>query len=601
MKRRKGAFSGWLKLCEGPRLVHIGPRSCAWSIFVLSVGAALVFGCAQQSGARGSAANSSMEGTALGGGNSQVSESGMGGAFASGVGGSPNGSVTGGASSGSGGNNSASGAVTACGPNGYTLRRLTRAEYNNTVRDIAGDTSQPGNAFPADVIGGGFANNIENASVSLIHVEQMELAARSVVAGAFSRGQFTSCTTRDCVAQEVARVGRQAWRRALTASEQQGLLAFFDNQAALGNSLDEAFQATLTAVLLAPEFVFRVDTSPDGVKLDDISLAGRISYSLWASTPDATLLTAAESGKLATTAGIESEVRRMLADPKANALVDSFASEWLGLYNVGGINPDPKVFGTISPMLKQAMRQESMLFFQSFLLEPKNALDLLGTNFTFLNDELAQHYQVTVPGSATLVSVPANATRGAGLLAQASVLSITSASTRTSPVKRGKWVLSALLCSEPPPPPANVPPLPEVQNGSGLSLRALAEQHRAAPACAGCHSLLDPIGFGLENFDAVGRYREVDNGQPIDASGEISGVAFDGHQGLIQLLKADPRFPACISEKLLTYALARPLNQAHNPAKQALVTSFAASNFSLREQLVNTALEPAFRTLCGAL
>ena len=268
----------------------------------------------------------------------------------------------------------------------------------------------------------------------------------------------------------------------------------------------------LRAVLVSPQFLFRIEQDPANVapgtayRLSDLELASRLSFFLWSSIPDDELLDAAMQGRLKQPAVLEKQVRRMLADSRSEALVNNFAEQWLYLRNLASANPDARMFPDFDDNLRQAFRRETEMFFESIMREDRNVLDLLRANYTFVNERLAKHYGIpNVYGSRfRRVTFGPEDNRG-GLLSQGSILTVTSYATRTSPVIRGKWVLTNILGTPPPPPPANVPPLKEAaENGKVLTMRERMAEHRANPACAGCHKLMDPVGFALENFDAVG-------------------------------------------------------------------------------------------------
>jgi hypothetical protein len=317
---------------------------------------------------------------------------------------------------------------------------------------------------------------------------------------------------------------------------------------------------------VAPNSVYRVG---------DLALASRLSFFLWSSVPDDQLLEAAVAGKLRDRAELERQTRRLLADPRAEALVNNFADQWLYLRNLDSIKPDMRAFPDFDANLRQAMRRETELLFESVMREDRSILDLLRANYTFLNERLAKHYGIpNVYGSRfRLVTLDGDRVRG-GLLRQGSILMVTSYPTRTSPVIRGKWILSNILGIPPPPPPPNVPTLQEKTHTAGsVSMRARMAEHRDNPACSGCHKLMDPVGFSLENFDAVGRWRQMEDGKPIDASGGLpDGSKFEGVAGLEQALLRHPdAFATTFSEKLLTYALGRGVETYDGPAVRQIV------------------------------
>lgn len=371
-----------------------------------------------------------------------------------------------------------------------------------------------------------------------------------------------------CVQKILKRFAGHAWRRPATAEELERLASLVDLATADGESFERGIQLAVQAVLVSPHFLFRVerDAEPDNPRaihpVSDYELATRLSYFLWSSLPDDELFRLAAKGKLRDQGELERQVRRMLADPRSRALVENFAGQWLQIRRLQTITPDPARFPQFDDALRGAMLRETEMFFGAIVQEDRSVLDLLNADFTFLNERLAKHYGVDgVQGEEfRRVSLP-EGPRG-GVLTQASVLTSTSNPTRTSPVKRGKWILEQLLGEPPPPPPPGVPELSEDEKVvlSG-TLRQRMEQHRSNPACAACHRSMDPLGFGLENFDAIGAWRDSDGDFPVDASGTLPGGAvFQGPRELKKIL-LDQRdvFVRSLSEKLLTYALGRGL------------------------------------------
>jgi hypothetical protein len=326
-----------------------------------------------------------------------------------------------------------------------------------------------------------------------------------------------------------------------------------------------ALRTVLTAILSSPKFLFRVevDNTPDDPTihaLSDNELATRMSYTLWASTPDAQLLDLADQGTLSRPEVYAAEIDRMLKSPLALGLAHDFAGQWLKTAPLATTQPDPKQFPNFDESLRAAMQAELDAYFTDFLSEDRPFHDLLDADFAFVNDRLAAHYGLPLPGSATVVKVPVPAGTLGGLLSRAGIMTATSHPDRTSPVRRGAWVLSALLCAAPPPPPPNIPALPGTGTQGGKTMKERLAVHRADPACASCHAAMDPIGLGLENFDAIGQWRTTDQGEPIDPSGTLSdGRSFTDPKSLAQLLKQDTRLNACVARKLWEYSLGRSL------------------------------------------
>jgi Protein of unknown function (DUF1592)/Protein of unknown function (DUF1588)/Protein of unknown function (DUF1587)/Protein of unknown function (DUF1595)/Protein of unknown function (DUF1585) len=362
-----------------------------------------------------------------------------------------------------------------------------------------------------------------------------------------------------CARTNLRDLAHRAYRRPVTEEEVSGLVHFVELAQQRGDSIDRGMQLALEALLVSPRFLFRVEPSGN---LDDFQFASRLSYFLWSSLPDEQLFQLALDHRLRDPDVLHSQIHRMLLDPKSRALVENFGGQWLQTRNLASVQPDPEKFPQFDPALRRDMQRETELFFQFILREDRPVADFLGANYTFLNDRLASFYGV--PGiqgrEFRRVELPPDSHRG-GVLTQASVLTVSSYPARTSPVLRGKWVLQNLLDSPPPPPPPNVPNLDEKAIGATMSMRQQLEQHRANPACRGCHARMDPLGFGLENYDAIGRWRTQDGSFTIDASGALpNGQTFQGPEDLKQILQRDQdAFVNALGSKLLTYALGRKL------------------------------------------
>jgi hypothetical protein len=352
---------------------------------------------------------------------------------------------------------------------------------------------------------------------------------------------------------------------------------------------ENGIEMALRAVLMSPRFLFRVEQDPAGIAaqtayaLSDIDLASRLSFFLWSSIPDDELLDAAIHARLKQPAILEKEVRRMLADTRSESLVNNFAEQWLYLRNLASVSPDARMFPDFDDNLRQAFRRETEMFFESIMREDRNVLDLLRANYTFVNERLAKHYGIpNIYGSRfRRVTFEEGSVRG-GLLGQGSVLTVTSYATRTSPVLRGKWVLANILGAPPPPPPPNVPPLKEAaDSGKVLTMRERMAEHRANPACAGCHKLMDPVGFALENYDAVGGWRTAEGGVPVDVAGGLpDGSSFQGAAGLRQALLRHPDlFVTTTTEKLLTYALGRGVEDYDATAVRGIVRAAQGDDY----------------------
>ncbi|MDX1978704.1 MAG: DUF1592 domain-containing protein [Bryobacteraceae bacterium] len=383
-----------------------------------------------------------------------------------------------------------------------------------------------------------------------------------------------------CASRILSTIARRAFRRNINEADLRPFLATY-HAARKKQGFDGSIAAAIRDVLLAPDFLFRLEFDAPGAvpgvaqPVSDFELASRLSFFLWSTIPDDALLDAAASGQLRQGATLEREIKRMLGDPRASALAGNFAEQWLGLRGLTDLEPDKQAYPEFDSALGAAFQTETRLFIRSLIRENRSVLDLLGADFTYLNERLARHYGiegVTGPGFRR-VALKGNTGRG-GLLTQGSILLLTSHTTKTSPVLRGKWILENLLNSPPPPPPANVPPLDESpSNGRKLTTREQVERHRNNPVCASCHSRIDPLGFALENFDVIGRWRVKDDGGPIDASGKLpSGETFSGPQGLRNLLLAhSSEFVRGAVERLMTYALGRELDPRDQPTVREIM------------------------------
>ena len=391
-----------------------------------------------------------------------------------------------------------------------------------------------------------------------------------------------------CAKRILANVTRRAYRRPVTDADLTAPLRFYKD-ARKDAGFENGIEMALRSVLVSPEFLFRVEQDAAGVApgsayaVSGLELASRLSFFLWSSIPDDELLDAAVRGTLKTPAVLERQVRRMLADARSRMLVTNFADQWLYLRNLSSTTPDMRLFPDFDDNLRQAFRQETELFVESIMREDRNVLDLLNANYTFVNERLAKHYGIpNVYGSRfRRVTFGEDGTRG-GLLRQGSILTVTSYATRTSPVIRGKWILSNILGVPPPPAPAFVPSLKENSGiGNNVTMRQRMAQHRANPACSGCHQLMDPVGFSLENFDAVGRWRTMEDTTPIDASGGLpDGSKFAGVAGLQKALVSRPDiFVTTFSDKLLTYALGRGVEYYDAPAIRKVVRDAGAQDY----------------------
>ena len=390
-----------------------------------------------------------------------------------------------------------------------------------------------------------------------------------------------------CARKVLSTLARRAYRRPVTDADVQALLSLYRAGRSEGG-FEAGIELALQRILAGPEFLFRVERDPVNLPPDtaypvrDLELASRLSFFLWSSIPDDELLGLAEAGRLTDPAVLEEQVDRMLADYRTDALVDNFAGQWLYLRNLSFWMPSVREFPDFDGELRQALRQETELFFKSMLRENRSVLDLLNADYTFLNERLARHYGIPGVYGSSFRRVTLQDENRRGLLGQGSILMVTSRPNRTSPVLRGKWVLGSLLGTPPPPPPPDVPALNEAREEVGdLTMRQRMEQHRVNPACASCHLGMDPIGFALENFDAIGKWRSTEGNSPIDTSGVlVDGTRFEGPAGLRKMLLRRPeQFVRNVTEKLLTYALGRDLDSYDDPAVQRILREAAPGDY----------------------
>jgi hypothetical protein len=413
-----------------------------------------------------------------------------------------------------------------------------------------------------------------------------------------------------CARTVLSAMAHRAYRRPVTDIELQDLLAAYKEGRADGD-FESGIGMGIRRMLMDPAFLFRVERDPAGIapntayKISDIELASRLSFFLWSSIPDDQLLTAAEHGQLRNPSVLQAQVRRMLADKRAKSLVTNFASEWLSLRVIEGAKPDPIVFPEFDDGLRAAFEKETEMLLDSVLLNDHSVLELLNANYTFVNERLARHYGIPNVYGDQFRRVTVNDGIRGGLLGQGSILTATSYPNRTSPVLRGKWILETLLGSPPPPPPPNVPALPEAEaTGKVVSMRVRLSEHRQNPACAGCHSRMDPLGFALENFDATGKWRTVESAgpadmtrNPIDASGELAdGTKFDGAAGLRKVIQEhSAEFVYKMTERLLTYGLGRGSDWYDAPAIRAAVNQAKKDDYRFSSLLTGVVQSTPFQ------
>jgi hypothetical protein len=423
-----------------------------------------------------------------------------------------------------------------------------------------------------------------------------------------SRQRVFTCTPASereaaaCARTILAAVAKRAYRGPVSETETTRLLSFYEKERARGGTFDQGIESALTFLLVSPRFLYRLEQDPPDAtagsvyRVGDVEMASRLSFFLWSSIPDDELLNLAIAGRLREPAVLEQQVRRMLKDERARALGSNFAGQWLFLRNLRGLQPDADVFPDFDHNLREGLQRETEMLFESVVLEDKSVLRLLDADYTYVNERLARHYSIpNVYGTQFRKVTIANDARR-GLLGHGSILALTSQNNRTSPVLRGKYVLTNLLGTPPPEAPANVPPLDE-SPGKARSMRDRMEEHRRNPACAGCHKLMDPIGLSLENFDGIGRWRTIDNGAAIDASAQLAdGSTVEGPAALRQaLLRRPEMFARNVTEMLLTYALGHRVEYYDMPYVRAVLKESAKSDYRFSSLVLGIIKSPAFQ------
>jgi Protein of unknown function (DUF1592)/Protein of unknown function (DUF1588)/Protein of unknown function (DUF1587)/Protein of unknown function (DUF1595)/Protein of unknown function (DUF1585)/Cytochrome C oxidase, cbb3-type, subunit III len=477
-------------------------------------------------------------------------------------------------------------------PGRVLVHRLSRTEYNLTIRDLLGVDTHPADKFPSDGGGGGgFDNDADTLFVPPILMERFLDAAGEVLDQAKPEAVFIaqpgpSRSPKDAARVILERFATRAFRRPVEPEKLDGLLGLYESAVRKGRPFEDAVKLALKAVLVSPNFLFRVERDQPAsgpYRIDDYELASRLSYFLWSSMPDQTLFDLAARNKLHEPETLEAQVQRMIRDPKSMALAEKFAGQWLGVDKLEtSAQPDPNRFPTYTVELRQALSREPIEYFHYLVLENRSLLELLDSDYALLNEPLAAYYGIEgVKGEAFQRVTWTNRNRG-GVLGMGAVLTLTSYPLRTSPVLRGKWVLEEILGTPPPPPPPLVKSLPKDDKPrGGLSFRQRLEKHREDPNCATCHRKMDPLGFGLENFDAIGRWRTEIAGQPVDALGEMAGgEKFSGPVELKKiLLERKDLFLRNLTEKMLAYALGRGLEYYDAPTVRGIVSVLAQREF----------------------
>jgi hypothetical protein len=477
-------------------------------------------------------------------------------------------------------------------PGAAPIHRLNRTEYANVIHDLLGVDINATSMLPPDDSAFGFDNIASALGVSSPLLERYIAAASQITSQIRSEAsRVFVCrpqTTEDelpCARSIFATFARRAYRRTVTNADLDPLLALY-RQGRASDGFNDAILRGIEAILVSPSFLFRIERTPAGVlpgsvyRIGDFELASRLSFFLWSTTPDDQLLDLAEKGQLSDDSVLKSQIARMLADSRSNELIRNFSGQWLYLRNLRQDPPDPNDFPRFNDALGEAFLNETELFFESILRENRSVMDLLGANYTYLNDRLARYYGIPgVEGAEFRRVMLTNPQRG-GLLGQGSVLTVTSYANRTSVTKRGQWILGNILGSPPPPPPPDVSSLKaNAADGHPLiTLRQQMESHRADPACASCHLRMDSLGFVLEHYDAAGAWRDTDSGAPIDAKVTMpDGSTLAGLDGLRAWLIEHPdRFIRTLTEKLLTYALGRGLDYYDEPTVREIDRQAAA-------------------------
>lgn len=487
------------------------------------------------------------------------------------------------------------------------LRRLNREEYSNALRDLLGIGFKAGEDLPADDVGDGFDNQADVLTLSPLHLEKYLASAESAVNQALKgpgrRGNGQRIEVPATTAQlkpAVERFLRRAWRRPPDPAE---VTRYLQLASASGPKPEDGFSAVMIAALVSPRFLFVVEADPEIGKadrqLDGHELATRLSLFLWSSIPDEALLDAVEKGELGNPAGIRAQVERMAKSPKAQALARNFTGQWLQLRNLKNIQPDPARFPGVTEALKEDMAVECEMFFTSLLEGNRPITEFVDARHTFLNERLARFYGIRLPRirNAGFQRHEFEDAKRGGVTTMAGVLLVTSNPTRTSPVKRGKFVLENILGTPPPPAP---PGVEELKDDAGArkaaTLRQRMEEHRRNPNCSVCHAKMDSLGFGLENFDAVGRWRTEDEGKPIDSAGELpGGKKFTNPAELRKILMEQPEvFADCLTRKMLTYALGRSLAAKDRCIVEKIVAELRKGNWGLADLVKAVAASEPF-------
>ena len=463
-------------------------------------------------------------------------------------------------------------------PGRPAVRRLTRVEYDNSIRDLFGLDLSPGETFSPDGSSYGFDNIADALSIAPVQVEQYYDAAGKVLDAVFKDRKATAAVfikqagpgvdARMAAREVIAAFAARAYRKPVPDDHLEQLLGIYDVAVAAKRPFTLSVRAAMHAVLISPRFLIRIEDQDEkataAYHVASYDMASRLSYFLWSSPPDAELLKLAAENRLQDASVIEAQARRMLKDPKSRALAENFTGQWLQLRNLSDHQPDAKTFPQFTPTLRTAMQEEAYLFIGELIRNDRPVMDLIDANYTFLNEELAKHYGIDGVKGERMQRVALTDRRRGGVVTMGAVLTITADPARTNIPRRGNYVMGTILGVPPPPPPPDVPQLPAAKaDTKGKTLRQLLELHRSNAECASCHAKTDPLGFGLENYDAIGRWRDKEGDLAIDATGTLpSGESFNGPLEMKKiLLDRKQAFARALTESMLIYALGRGLQR----------------------------------------
>jgi hypothetical protein len=493
-------------------------------------------------------------------------------------------------------------------PGDSPVRRLTRFEYNNSVRDLLGDTTNPADDFPPEEEALGFNNQAANLGVTALLAEQYMVTAEAVSARATADlSSVLPCdptgAEQACAREFIETMGLRAWRRPLTTEEADRIYGVFE-WGMTNHDFQTGIQLALQAMLQSPHFLYRVefgteiDGEDDAVRVDDWEMASRLSYMLWGTMPDDILFAAAEAGELSTPEQIAGQAERMLADPHAHESVRDFYSQWLQLRFVDTLEKDGEIYPGFYPALRPLLRAETEAFMDYVIWEADGDIEtILTADFSFMNAELAAFYGVEGPAGEGFERVQLDPSQRAGFLTQAGVLATHAKNNQSSPIHRGKFVREQLFCQMLPAPPDDIPIVPPDLDPD-LTTRERFSQHSTDPACSGCHSLMDPIGFGFENYDGTGMWRDEENGTPVDASGELFATdidgPFDGAVELAHMLAGSEEVHNCVVTQYFRYGYGRAEKQEDICTMAKLSGDFGASGHNMRDLIVALTQTDAF-------